>query len=89
MKIKEAKHIFKWFLETFGYAGITMPWKTIYLKKDRINDQRLINHEMVHIDQINRLGPVKFTITYLWYNIKYGYKNNPFEIEAREKSQAR
>lgn len=86
MKIKEAKHIFKWFLETFGYAGITMPWKTIHIRKDRMHDQRLIKHEMVHIDQIIRMGAIKFTVVYLWNNIRYGYRNNPLEIEAREKS---
>jgi hypothetical protein len=82
-KIKEAKHIFKWFLNTFGYAAITMPWKTIYIKQSSLTDAGLINHEMVHIAQIEKIGPVKFTLMYIWYNIRYGYENNPFEIEAR------
>jgi len=31
-------------------------------------------------------GKVKFLILYSWYTLRYGYWNNPFEIEAREVS---
>ena len=37
-----------------------------------------------HIEQVKRDGRLKFIVKYLFYNIKYGYKNNPYEIEARE-----
>lgn len=42
------------------------------------------HHELVHILQVIRVGWIKFHLLYLWYSIKYGYKNNPFEVEARE-----
>lgn len=42
-------------------------------------------HEHCHIKQVRREGRLKFIIKYLYYNIKYGYKNNPYEIEARSK----
>ena len=86
MKIKTAKGPIRWFLEIFDYSAITMPWQTVYLRPDRVGYERLVVHESVHIEQIQRLGAVKFTLLYLWYNIRYGYRNNPFEIEAREKS---
>lgn len=42
-------------------------------------------HELVHINQIQKIGWLKFYITYLWYSVKLGYRNNPYEKEAREK----
>ena len=30
------------------------------------------------------MGLLRWAITYLWYNLRYGYYDNPFEIEARE-----
>ncbi len=38
---------------------------------------RLIRHEMIHVAQGFKLR------TYLWWWLKRGYKNNPFEREAR------
>lgn len=39
-------------------------------------------HEMRHIEQVKENGRIKFCIKYIYYNVRYGYKNNPFEIEA-------
>jgi len=88
-KIVEAEGIYKLFLTKLGYGAITMPWKTIHMLSDRLQDEKLVAHEMVHIEQIEREGALIFTLKYLWYNIKYGYDNNPYEIEAREKSGVR
>lgn len=41
-------------------------------------------HEERHIEQVKREGRLKFICKYLFYNIKYGYDNNPYEVEARE-----
>ena len=43
------------------------------------------NHEACHIEQVKKEGRLKFIIKYLFYNIKYGYQNNPYEVEARSK----
>lgn len=42
-------------------------------------------HEWVHIEQVKKKGWIRFYLTYLWYNIKYGYDKNPFEKEAYKK----
>jgi hypothetical protein len=42
---------------------------------------------MVHWEQYQRMGVIGFYVTYLWYNIRYGYWNNPMEVEARKKSE--
>lgn len=83
MKVKQAPFLIKYFLETTGFAAITMPWQTIYVLPEHMNNSGLIAHETVHVKQIQEFGAVKFTLKYLWYQIRYGYKNNPFEIEAR------
>ena len=44
----------------------------------------LYKHKQAHIEQVKRDGRFKFICKYLYYNIKYGYKNNPYEVEARE-----
>lgn len=85
-KVKPASGIIGLFLNKTGYSAITMPWKTIYVVSAQINNERLLSHELVHIEQIKKHGPIMFTITYLWYNIKYGYLQNPYEVEARKVS---
>ena len=44
------------------------------------------NHEACHIEQVKKEGRLKFIIKYLFYNIKYGYQNNPYEIEANREA---
>ena len=56
-------------------------------RKIFLEDERWVKHEMAHIDQYRRFGLVRFLLLYTWYSIKYGYRNNPFEIEAREKEK--
>lgn len=61
--------------------------KTIYLYKIR-KDEILKNipylrHEVMHVLQYQREGLVRFWLKYLWYSIRFGYRQNPFEIEAR------
>jgi hypothetical protein len=56
-------------------------------RKIFLEDERWVKHEMAHIDQYRRYGLVRFLLLYTWYSIKYGYRNNPFEIEAREKEK--
>jgi hypothetical protein len=85
--IKEAKHLVRLWLVRTGYAGITLPPFGIYILKERIDEELLRKHELVHWEQYKRMGIIKFYATYLYYNIKYGYWNNPMEVEAREKSR--
>ena len=41
-------------------------------------------HETRHIEQINDEGRFKFICKYLWYCMRHGYTNNPYEVDARE-----
>jgi len=58
--------------------------QTAYLTCDSCYvDNDWHRHEDKHKEQWKREGYLKFIIKYLWYNIRYGYQNNPFEMEAR------
>lgn len=45
-------------------------------------DKKMFRHEYRHIQQVKKLGRIKFLFYYLYYNLKYGYEKNPFEIDA-------
>ena len=47
----------------------------------------ILNHELVHWDQYNRMGFADFYITYISEYIKHGRKYGPMEIEARKLSK--
>jgi hypothetical protein len=79
-----AKGPVKWWLEKTGYKGITLPPFGIFITEDRIDNQRLRNHELAHWKQAQELGVVKFYAKYLWLNVRHGYKENPMEVEARK-----
>ena len=57
-------------------------WPFIFI--DDKSDKGLLAHEKVHIDQQLRGWLIGFYIKYLYYNIRYGYWDNPYEVEARK-----
>src|SRR5262249_721197 len=76
------------FLERFGFDGITMPWRSIYLRPECFENADLRRHELAHIVQLDRDGTIRFCMLYLWWLVIYGYWDNPYEVEAR-KSEVR
>jgi hypothetical protein len=78
-----ARHIIAWFLRRFGFAGVALaPWG-IYILPEHLGNQRLIQHERQHWQQYQRMGLLRYYVTYLWGLVRYGYRNHPMEIEAR------
>ena len=70
----------KWFCRLFEIRGAAwFPGLAIVADK---KDTHLVNHERIHLYQQLELLYIGFIIWYLIYQIKYGYRNNPFEIEA-------
>lgn len=63
-------------------SAITMPWRRIYIIGERIDDQVLRRHEMIHIEQLERDGTIMFCLKYLWWSVRHGYWQNPYEVEA-------
>jgi len=81
-RIKTAKGPWRWVLKAFGLAAVTMPWRTIHVLPDHEADAGLLRHEIVHIKQIERDGPLTFSARYLFWLLRYGYRDNPYEVEA-------
>jgi hypothetical protein len=71
------------FLRAAGAYGITMPWRVIYLMPDQMSNAGLIRHEQAHVMQIERDGAWRWTVRVFCYLLRYGYKNSPYEEEAR------
>ncbi len=61
--------------------------RTIYIygvsAADFLNDKTWVRHELEHVLQWKAKGFITFLIQYLYYSVKYGYENNPFEVAAR------
>lgn len=66
-----------------GYpAGIVLyPFMLFKRSKAEVSD-KLFRHELQHVYQVRREGWLKFYLTYLWYQVRYGYAKNPYEVEA-------
>lgn len=63
----------------FSLFAKGMAWRgKVYLKDPLRASNWLIRHEMVHVAQGFKL------LTYLWWWLKRGYYNNPFELEANK-----
>ena len=75
-----------WYLKRTGFRAITLPWKTVHMLDDPHLNPGLLQHEAIHVEQIERLGAFRFTVFYLWYLLRHGYWDNPLEIEARDRS---
>lgn len=80
----KAGKLLSWYLGKTGFVAITMPWKKVYYR-DGVPSvgSRLYKHESEHLRQMDDEGSMKFLVKYLWYSTRYGYQNNPYEIEAR------
>ena len=65
--------------------AITLGQTTFYsASKEFVSeDLKWQRHENKHKEQWEKEGLFFFPLKYLFYSIRYGYKNNPYEIEAR------
>lgn len=52
-------------------------------KEAFLSDKRWLLHELQHVVQYNREGVGRFIFQYIFNHIKFGYSNNPYEVEAR------
>ena len=83
MVVRPANGLIGWTLRRTGFAGVTLPWG-IYILPERLQDARLVRHEQAHADQIAQYGVIGFYTRYLWFTLRYGYRNNPLEVQARK-----
>jgi hypothetical protein len=78
-----------------GYAAMTLG-RTVLVHADRVDDDGLIAHELVHVEQWQSHGRLRFLARYLGgylralvrhHRHRAAYLAIPFEAEARERSQ--
>ena len=72
----------EWLCRQFKVNGNAW-FPLIAMVRDK-EDLRVVNHEKIHVAQQKELLYVGFILLYIFYQIKYGYLNNPFELEARK-----
>ena len=65
------------------YIAITIKHDLCLVRGSSLSDKTK-RHESVHGEQFKREGWFKFVIKYLYENIRRGYWNNKYEIEARK-----
>jgi hypothetical protein len=71
------------YMRLCGFYGWASFWHVIYVMPGHEHNERLLRHERKHLEQIERDGRIMFSIKYLWWLCRYGYWNNPYEVEAR------
>ena len=82
--IRTASGLILWWLRLTDFKGIALFWGVAYFMPGWETNERLIKHELEHLEQMKRDGKFRFAFRYLWRSLRYGYRNNPYEIEARE-----
>lgn len=84
VRLVEANKFWRLFFKVSGFGGITLPNRKVVLMPHYMHDESLITHELMHVEQYERLGNMKFLWRYFVLLLRHGYKNHPMEIEARQ-----
>jgi hypothetical protein len=82
-KTKTAKGPILWYMQLLGFEGWASLWNTIYIKPGFEGYLALERHEACHLRQMQRDGRLRYMVKYLWWLTWYGYRDNPYEVEAR------
>lgn len=67
-----------------GVRGVVIWPRIMFSERAEDVPRWVFRHELEHAYQVMREGPFRFYLKFFWYSIRYGYKNNPYEVEARE-----
>jgi len=73
--------------EQGDYDGITY-FDTLFLKRERIADESLYFHELIHLVQWRVMGPERFLVAYASGLEAFGYRNSPLEVMAYDAQAA-
>jgi hypothetical protein len=69
-----------WCLGRATVSGITV-WRTVCLAPGAALEPGLLLHELRHVDQFE--SDPAFPLRYLFASVRYGYRQNPYEVDAR------
>jgi hypothetical protein len=62
-------------------AAVTIGRNIVMHPRARLSPA-LLRHELEHVRQW-RARPLSFPLLYAWNHIRYGYRDNPYEVAAR------
>ena len=71
----------------FRYTGTTMFFPFVIVSRKSKDINKTLRHELIHFQQMKELWVIGFYVLYLYYWIKYGYRNSPLEREAYANSR--
>lgn len=71
-----------------GPAAAVTLGRTIVLQPAVRPTERLLRHELAHVRQWSE-RPVAFPLLYVLRHLRFGYTDNPYEVEARAEEQDR
>jgi len=80
---RTASGLILWYMNLCKFKGWTSFWNMIYMAPGYEAHEALIRHERKHLEQMQRDGKLVYSIKYSYWLLRYGYWNNPYEIEAR------
>lgn len=83
MTVRSATGLIALYMRLCGFKGWASFWNVVYLHPEHLGNQALIRHEAKHLEQIERDGRLLFSVRYLYWLCRFGYWNNPYEVEAR------
>ena len=63
--------------------GVVIGRNVYFAEPGKDLPQFLFRHELEHAYQQIRYGCFRFYLKYFYYSLRYGYENNPYEVEAR------
>lgn len=66
-----------------NFNGLALPPFGVYVTTPNANNQELIDHELIHWKQYQRMGLIPFYYNYLRDYLIHGYDLHPMEQEAR------
>jgi hypothetical protein len=85
--IRTASGLIQMYMKACGFQGWTSFWGVIYMTPGYEQHDALIRHERKHLEQMQRDGGLVYLIKYSYWLLRYGYKMNPYEVEARAAEQ--
>ncbi len=69
----------KWLCNLLAVRGIMLfPFAIV----KTLTDEKLKKHESIHFRQALCTGLWLWYLPYFYYHFKYGYRNNPYEVES-------
>jgi hypothetical protein len=68
-------------LPRWAAAQVLLPGK-VFVRSGVVVTRRLLAHELVHVEQLRRMGILRFWWTYLILLLRHGYREHPMELDA-------